>query len=517
MKKEAPEVENGNLLTTKDEKHSDDFPAASPENHLLDWFNTVANTSLGNFRFCRPDLLLDVFSILLGFSVPIPFIKSAMKFAKGNKTLEIIYAFSEESAIGFLITLLFQEILNHMRRSRLDKRPSSANYIALTLALPMVTGFFTAIPGTIVGVTYNKNAPELALFALIGEFIVNTYSIQRLSRSLYVSRRLNSSQKEFTNSLTLRLKLSADTICNWTNIEANDFLRRHNLTGQGGINYNRDQLDQLLSELIKLGSTMLTESHHGKDNKFLSKSNKFSWIVFIVAPLAWLLTSSHLTYTKLYDELGSSIAAALITAVSTFPIYLLEALFARDVFNSIVDLVQRIRHKDNIGSYGYNHNKLTFLLLQIIALLSGLFSFASRAQVTEDQFATPWKDIITPWVVTANLSMKLYAICRMISRVVDTIAKHSNKIDTSNHIKLIQLVNLLIERLKNISPNEANRLIHTDSIKQSLHSHDPMSNRYAIWEQFEPISLSLHTKPGDDLENNRTSPPKSFCSKCVIS
>lgn len=421
--------------------------ANSQNDALSQWVENLSeetfNTQDGLFNRSN---VVRMLVIILGFFGPTAYISSAKKFANGDYTLEVLYAISEVLGGGMLTAYIFLEVVRHIETIRSDKRQSNTCEKFLLLALPIIIGLLTSIPATIVGLLYNENDKALALSAFMGDFIANTYSIQRLARHKYYSRKLTTAEKQQVKQWSIKLNQAMHAIIQMPTSGITNFINQNQLVNNHQINVS------VLSDILKNNFDVESKAHLNRRLSCCASVAK--WATCLALPLPWLIVNIYLTYTHLDSYLNSKSAAGIFTCLSTSFVYMLDVIFLKD----IIDLCNSCLKNKGISNFYFNKYPLRFMCAQLLMIAASSLSFASRAQVIKDEVSENYSSLIIPFSSTVTLLMRFFSIGNIVNDLFKQLTMRLASISVRNHIKCIHIVKAVLNHLKACSTNDINSL-----------------------------------------------------------
>lgn len=441
-----------------------------PESHLATWHNLVSQKYFSpktvDFRTAASNIL----ATALGFSVSLPYINSAKDFAEDNETVAKLYAISEFFAIGFLTTFLFRAVFNYALLRMEDKRKLDPFLKMILIIVPVISAAIMAIPNTIVGLIYNDGSVAYAALAFMGDFVAYTYAVQRILRERFLHHQLSPEQKRFLEVIVARMRLAASRLSMSDDYEA--FNQRYKLTQRPQRRPSSSHIDNLIAELVGIGSNEFIQLKLHKNQHTFLILRYVSYIIALLTPIAWLIVDFHLTYTQIHKRTNSPIGAGIVAALSSAGTYMLAAVFAKDILQMVITAGRKLYNEKNITNHPYKYQRTLYMTLETLALVSASLAYASRAQITSDQFSGKARDILLPWVITANMSMKLYSVFCTIIALCYGIGLFTCR---ASHVQLCFYIQALVQRVNEAAPEEV------DHIRMLSPKLNPADNAAILW------------------------------------
>lgn len=427
-------LEEKNLLLTKVSSNS--FVS---KKSFQEQFSFLVSTSYQPFfindRKQLKSVLIKAGAIVLGGMSGIPYLTASREYAGSNKVLGEVYVYSELVSLGVLTSWLFLDILQYYQINSFKKN-SGCNKTIIAVGL----GSLSALPSTIIGIIYNPEIPYLAVIAFTGDIISNTCAFDHFVRysEKYLRSALNKRSRvieNFREEIINQLRLGYLEILNLEKEKILIFLKEKNL--YDGIpenikkSLNTQNLIQILTEYSKCRNFNLKNI---KNKKIDIMKRIFIYSSSILFPLGWWgSTGIPLVYNNINDTVGNSMVAGIITAFTAVPVYMIEALFVKNMLSKIINIIDDLCSNNYRKNFSEKYYPTVFFSSIILGIIITAFSFATRAKIVEDNYeeTEPMHELFLVWVIITVVMYKSYAMVESIPNIITYFSSISNNKDVS--------------------------------------------------------------------------------------
>lgn len=405
------------------------------EDELYNFFRTVITEAVDGSTTTKT-VVTAILTTLFGFSTASSYIASAKHFAKDNDFLKMMLPASEFFSIGFLNTWLLNDILNLLNHAHSDKNVNRSKKIILFL-IPALLAFFTSLPSTIIGLTYNSKHPELALFAFLGDMVSNTYTYCRISHALFKK------PDEFAQGLGQRLKLGVLEVINHPEDETQHFLSEKNIPKLLHETAPFDKTDtiSLLKDLILRGSKIKKKKE--PYNRYYHNKTRTVLVTMTssLLPLSWTSAAFIVVKNHIESELNYPVLAKAIAVSSSVPLYFLLVIFSNRITNEAIDFGIDFFSGNHLQNYAQYYYPYSSLILSFISLVFAGFSFGTTASVVEENFSDDVSRLLLPIVTSATIMFRFYALLQCANKTLAFLGCVSGpRKDTAHFYRLIHEV-----------------------------------------------------------------------------
>lgn len=456
------------------------------------WINAILPFVYKQEACCNK--LIDISALVFGVLEPLPYIKSAVKFAGGNLPLEIIYGISEEIGGSLITILILQEVILYIRLEMLN---SNARKNKLKFLLPLILGLISAIPATIVGLIYNQSVKAVAFFAFSGDFIANTFTIQHILTHWYYMLKMNPFERRWLNTFYSRVHLGQLSIATAPSQFTQEFIVKYRLN-QCDVALGIEESSSLLIELYQIGSQIM-EFRTAK----VGNSNLLSWfnlLLSLLLPMFWLIANSYLTFSHIYSYLKISWLAGSIAVIGPSFVYLIDVIFLIKIFSNLNEFFTQLYCREKVTIYAFQKNKTLFLVMQFLALTAGSLSFTSRAQVIEDELSGFWQSLILPVASIVTQLMRFYSISRKVNSSIELRSRRSLDTAIAENGKIALLLELLDKRISTSSQEDVRSFLADSQLNDVVSKDIPPPKRKCSFFSLFFYHTEVLDHFGDDVE-----------------
>ena len=365
-------------------------------------------------------VICTLLTIIAGSS-GLPVLSIAQMFAKKNKALTILYSYGFVTSVGALnIWGLFDFIKYLDVKASINPQTSlvkKRSYAIISFLLAVTT----ATPSIPVNYRYN-NSILLTTQGLISDTTLLSCTYQRMINSSSLSfLRASAYQKKALDVMELlsqELDIGIKCFIALTPDDQKKLLTTVQDKDHRGLDENNveeDSIKRIVRELVCLSNPVSIKRQR---NKFWRVGLPRQIIIYVVSPtlpLLWAYVSFNASLVAFKEKIYNSPIALLFTLPPVILSYVLELILTRDALTTIYDTFISMCDR----TFQRNLPWLFFPRTEVFSVLWGLFtvafSFASRAQITEDFIPSPYNDYFVPIMIAITLIFKSSSLQSLIS------------------------------------------------------------------------------------------------------
>ncbi len=247
-------------------------------------------------------------------------------------------------------------------------------------------------------------------------------------------------------------------------------------------------------------------SESGSDNR-LALHHRFlrsriKEIVFWLGGL-WLITCaipfSYNTYNLVQDKIGNEMEAWLVAALPAYAFAVLVVFLGGQMMVDAVNTVLKAIEGKNILPTSGRLFPAAFLLLQLVTLYCGLFSYSATVTLLRDNFTREsvgsFYDVLMIGGVSSEIYLSMDAVVTFLSQWLEKYANRQGSQQQKDLIAFMRATDLVAAWVNHLDPKKMQELINQTNDTDNQVYFGATASDSSLIEEIEspPVTTASHT------------------------